>query len=414
MNLPNWIPTTLKRCTPHFACWILVLATQVASAQSLEVSDPAPSKPPLHLLSDTRDAGLTDRATAPLQWGYVSVRPHALYRVTRGTGILSLPGSTEKTTISTVSPGLLFEVGQRWTADYTPSWIMYSDEAFEDAVEHALEILGRALFTDGSINFAQSYNLSNSPRVETGLQTREETSGTSVNVNYGLTAKTRLEVALSQRLRWVESAPNSRDWSTHGWFHYLVSERLDAAAGVAVGYTAVDPGTDMFYTQPQVRIGWKPTGKLGVDAQFGLEQRRFRRKGSADLNTPTYGITAFYQPFQHTMVSLSGSRSVDVAYFVGQVNENETVSLGLSQRLLQYFNFNATAAKTNTQYIPSGATIITTVRDDTSYMYNFRLSTSFLRRGTIGIIYQRTRNSTNVAGYGFSSNQLGLEASYAY
>jgi hypothetical protein len=385
-----------------------------AAAQSVVSSTPAPSAPPAGLQPGATDEGLTNPSTAPLQWGLIAVRPHAFYRLTRGDGIQPSPGQQTTTTISTISAGLLFEIGKRWTADYTPTWTLYSNPVFSDTLDHLIDVKGHASFTDGTLQFTQRYASTNSPRIETGRQTHEETDDTSVSVNYSLGRKTRLEVILSQNLRFIEAAPNSYEWSMQDWFHYQISNRLDGAVGLGLGYVSVEPGTDMDYTRPQVRIGWRPTNKLSFDVHAGAEQRHFRKQGAATLNSPTYGASAYYLPFEFTTLTLAGERAVTASYFAGQVNENTTWSIGLNQRLLQKLNFNATASRANTRYIPSGLSTIITTRDDTSYSYNLRLSTSFLRRGTIGVVYQHTRNSSDAAGFGFSSNQVGLEIGYSY
>ena len=268
-------------------------------------------------------------------------------------------------------------------------------------------------FTDGEIQFVQRYTNTNSPRIETGRQTHEETDLTSLTVSYGFGQRTRLEVQLSQNLRYIESAPNAYDWSDQNFLHYLVSERLDLAAGFGVGYTKVDPGIDMSYTRPLVRVGWRPTDKLSFDVHGGTEQRHFRSAGAANLNSPTYGAGAYYQPFLYTTLSLAAERAVSVSYFADQVNDNRSWTAGLNQRLLQRLNFNASASHTSTRYLPVGSSIVTS-REDTSDSYNLRLGTAFLRRGSIGVVYQHTKNSSTVTGYSFTSKQIGLEIAYSY
>jgi hypothetical protein len=384
-----------------------------APGQSVSTVVSAPDAPPPNLQSSPAP-GLTTPAIAPLQWGIVGVYPHAFYRVTRSDGIQTRPGQQTTTTISTASAGLRFGIGRRWTADYTPTWTMYSSPSFRDTVDHRVSINGQASFTDGDLSFSQRYTIDNSPRIETGRQTREEISMTSLSSNYRLGQRSRLEVSLRQELRYIESAPNSYQWTMRDWYHYQVSNRVDAAIGVAVGYVAVEPGTDMVFTRPEARVGWRPTNKLGFDVHAGAENRRFRKSGAARLNSPTYGASAFYQPFPFTTLSLSGERDVRASYFAGAVNQRTSWSLGLNQRLLQRFNFNAAASRGNTRYIPAGQSVIVVVREDTSNTYSFRLSTSFLRRGTAGVVYQRTRNESDAAAFAFSSDQYGLEIGYSY
>src|SRR5687768_17736149 len=102
------------------------LIHSVGSAQDVGISDPAPNRPPIHLQSGNDADYLDARGTAPLQWGPISARPHVFYRLTDSDGILRVPGQPTTTTINTLSPGLLVEIGRRWTADYTPTWTTYT------------------------------------------------------------------------------------------------------------------------------------------------------------------------------------------------------------------------------------------------------------------------------------------------
>lgn len=385
-----------------------------ASAQPVKVAEPASSAPPVYLQPAENDSGVTNLAAAPLQWGIVSARPHVNYRLTRGNGIQATPGQQITTTINTFSPGVLLQAGKHWSLDYTPTWTFYSTSAFNDSLDHLVTLTGTAGFTDGNLALSEVFSSADSPRIETGRQTHEEANTVGLTLNYRLGRKTRIEVGLSQGLRYIESAPNSNEWTTQDWYHYQFSNRLDAAVGVAVGYVIVQPGTDMDYTRPQLRIGWKPSRKVGLDVHGGAEHRRFRRAGSPSLNTPNYGGSGFYQPLETTTLSISADRGVSVSYFAGEVNENTTWSVGLDQRLLQRFTFNASAGRTNSRYIPSNRNVIVTSREDLSHLYTVRLSTTFLRRGTVGVVYQHTRNSSDVAVYSFTSNQIGLEIGYRY
>ena len=397
-----------------FALACLVAGVLSASAQSVVSSVPAPSAPPASLQPLAGDEGLTNQAIAPLQWGPIAGRPHLVYRLSRGDGIQPRPGQSTETTISTLSAGLLMEIGQRWTADYTPTWTVYSNDAFTNTLEHALRINGRASFTDGSLTLGQSYNLSDTPRIETGRQTREESVSTSLGVIYSLSRKTRINGSVSRSMRYLENAPNSEEWSVQSFYHYQFTSRLDVGVGVAWGYTKVDPGIDMSSLSPSVRIGWRPTPKLSFSANASAEQRQFKQAGSKDLNSVPYGVSAFYQPFQYTTLSVSGNRGVSVSYFAGQVTENTGWTVGLNQRLLQRLNLNVSSSRSQSEYITAGGPTNAILREDSSDSFNIRLSTGFLRRGTVGVFYQYTRNDSDVDVYNFSSKQVGVEISYSY
>jgi hypothetical protein len=408
-------PASISRTFSRRAILLsLCVMAKEASAQSVSPVAPAASEPPVGLRSETSPTDLGMRSAAPVVWGPLSLRPHGFYRWSRGDGLQFSPGQQSTTIVQTLTVGILAELGEHWTMDYSPTWTFYSSPAFHNTVGHAFSLDGVASFTDGSIQFGENYSLTNSPRIETGRQTREETNTMSVTVNYRLSQKSRLEFGVNQNLRYIQLAPNANEWGTNIMYHYQATRRIDMAAGLAAGYVKVEPGTDMDYTRPQIRVGWRPTEKLSFDGHIGAEHRRFRKAGAESLNSPNYGVGAYYQPFTYTTLSLMADRSIAVSYFADQVNENTTWSIGLNQRLLGRLNFNASAGHTQTDYLPAGSSALFVTRDDTSTFCNLRLSTSFVRRGTVGVVYQHTRNNSSVTGYSFTSNQFGVEIGYRY
>jgi hypothetical protein len=308
---------------------------------------------------------------------------------------------------------MAFDLGTRWNADYTPTWTYYSSGDLNNTVAHRASIHGMAGFTDGSIQFGQTYSRSSDPLVETGRQTREESARTSLSVNYALGRQSRVEAIVGYDLRYSSGAPNTRSWTNQEMLHYQVSSRIDAAVGIGFGWVDVDPGLDMRYTRPQVRLGWRPVDKINVDVHAGREHRTFRASGLAAMNNPTYGASIHYQPIRVTSISFSADRGVSASYFQNQVNERSSWSIGFDQQLLEKFHLNGGYGRSRVRYIPAAAVRIVG-RDDETSTFHLRLSTSFLRRGTIGIFYQRMRNTSNVGLYQFSSDQSGLEIGYRY
>ena len=305
------------------------------------------------------------------------------------------------------------ELGSRWIADYTPTWTYYSNEAFRDRVAHAASLKGGISFTDGNAQFVQSYALTTDSLVETGRQTRQETADTSLTVNYSLGRRSHLQAGLSRGLRYVENAPNSREWTTNESLHYQFSSRLDTAIALRYGYVDVDTGTDMHFVEPQLQVGWRPVDKLRFDAHMGRQHRTFAASGLAPLNSSTYGVSAQYQPTETTALVFAADRGVSVSYFSNQVNENSGWNASFSQRLFQRFTLSGGYGRHRTRYIPAGVVIVTG-RNDQISTFNLRFGTSFARRGHIAVFYQHTRNQSNTSGFGFSSNQTGLEIGYRF
>ena len=394
------------------ACFAGLMANR-SHAQSITPAEPAPTSAPSGLWM-AHGPGSVPRTSAPFQWGYVGLRPHASYSQIWGEGLQARRGQRTSTSISTISLGLLADLGRHWNGDYTASRVLYSSSEFSDALNHNFRLNGQAAFTDGSISFGQTYQNSNDPRIETGRQSKQESSSTSVGVDYTLGPRSGISVGAGHQTSNNSGGADSTTWTGDGGFNYRISPRLNGAAQVTVGYAEVDPGIDMSFVEPNVSLSWSPSPKLGLSANVGREYRRFRKAGSATLETLTYSSSGYYQLFPATSLSLSVQRGANVSYFSDQVNQNTRWSFGVNQRLLTVWNLNASASRSNMRYLPSDSSTVVVIREDTSYSYNLRLSTRFLRRGSVGLVYQHTRNASDAIGYGFSSNQIGLELSYSY
>ena len=170
---------------------------------------------------------------------------------------------------------------------------------------------------------------------------------------------------------------------------------------------------DQTYEQLQGRVNWRATDKISFSINAGFEERQFQTGGQGALFNPLFGAAIQYQPFSQTRISLNANRTVQPSYFQDQVQENTSVTADLNQRLLQKFYLDLSVGYTSVDY--EGTTgLVGGDRTDNYYFLNARLSHKFLKRGTIAIFYQHTENSSSQPGFGYSSNQVGLEVGYSY
>ena len=110
----------------------------------------------------------------PLQWGPVTLRPHASYQFTYGSGIrYSTNQPAANSTVQTFSPGVLFVLGAHWTLDYTPSFTFYSDKNFNNTVGQSVTLTGGTVYEDWILGLSQGFTYSSSPQVQTGEQDAE-------------------------------------------------------------------------------------------------------------------------------------------------------------------------------------------------------------------------------------------------
>jgi len=53
-------------------------------------------------------------------------------------------------------------------------------------------------------------------------------------------------------------------------------------------------------------------------------------------------------------------------------------------------------------------------REDDFYSLSARLSRTFLKRGTIAVVYQLSKDDSTLQGFSFTSHQVGFQIGYRY
>jgi hypothetical protein len=275
------------------------------------------------------------------------------------------------------------------------------------------DLNGGIAYGDWTFGFSQDFSRSSSPLVETGQQTNQETYSTRINASDHLGSRTAFEMSVSQDVRFAETFMNTREWSTQEWLHYEFSPRLDAAIGLGYGYVGISPGPDMTYWKPDVQITWKATDKIAFNVQGGVERRKSRAIDAKVLTNPILNAAVLYQLTETTSFSFSASRAVAVSYFANDVTVSTGWNAAVQQRLLGKLQLSVGAGQQRVSYVPV-INSLSPGRSDRYDSFNVSLSTTFLRRGSVSIFYQISRNSSNVVVYGLSSHQVGLQVGYRF
>jgi hypothetical protein len=359
----------------------------------------------------------------PYQWGPVSFRPSISYSFSYATGVQSSPGTNSATIVQTVSPNFLFLIGRHWTLDYTPSWTFYSSREFKNTLNHAASLSWGTSYEDWVLGFSQSYNRSDTPLIETGAQTEQESYSTAINASYQFNTKISLDMGLSQNFNNIGNGgnpanqlgnlENSKAWSTMEWLNYEFWPRLNAGIGAGGGYVNVDSGPDQAFEQVSGRVNWRATDKTSFQISAGFEDSQALIAGASDIISPTFSASIQYQPFEQTKLSLNASRATGVSYFVGQNTESTSLTAGLNQRLLRKFYLGLSGEYSTTDYLAStsGAS---TGRTDESYSFNASLSRSLSKRATASVSYSYSNSRSSDSRFTFTSNQISVQVGYQF
>ncbi len=349
----------------------------------------------------------------PFRYKFLTLRPHVDYQFLYGDGILVATNQPESTVIQTIAPGFRLDVGQHWIVDYTPAWTLYSNNHFQNTFNQTAKLTGGTVYGNWVLGLSQSYVVSDAPQAETATQTKQTTYATAINATYTINSKLSLDLAVNQDFVSADQFQSYREWSTMDWLNYHFWVRFDMALGVGLGYDDVDASPDMLFEQYQGRINWRAADKISFQIHGGVEDRQFFGGTSGDLLNPVFGGGIQYQPFEQTKISLNAERVVAVSSLQNQISESIGVDGDLNQRLLGRLHLDLSGGYQNIKYVNSGVNAAPNRTDD-YYFINTRLSTSFLKRGTVAIFYQISSDSSTAAGFGFTSHQVGFEIGFAY
>lgn len=356
-----------------------------------------------------------------LKWGIANLEPRFLYRVNYSEGLRSNREETSKTLIHELHPGIKVDIGKLWDINYAPVARFYMSDRFRDTFNHSVRLSGGTTYGDWVFGLRQSYVNTEDPSTETASQTQREVFATGLNAGYSFNSKVSLSLSLSQNLRFIGSDndsdsgnfSNSRNWSTMDWLNYQIFPRIGVGLGAGVTFTDVEFGTDMLSEQVMGRVSWSVQQKLTLSASGGIDIRQYLDSDAAGSMSPLFTVSARYRLFEFTSLTLTGSRSVSASAFRNTVSESTLVRASLSQRLLGKLNLTVAGGIRNSSYSNTLMDLETT-REDEGTFYDVRLGTGFFKRATASVFYRHNENESSGGGFGYSSNQMGLEVGYQF
>lgn len=348
-----------------------------------------------------------------LRWGPITARPHLDANFSYQTGLRSRSGNGEDVVSESVSPGVLFEIGPKWRLDYTPTLTFYSSKNFKDNLAHSVGLFGGTTYADWAFSLGQTYSTSSSSLLETGRQTDQENFDTSIGASHYLNSKWMLQLGFDQSFRSAEALTSSRRWSTMDWLNYQVAPRLSLGVGIGGGLEDVNNGNDMTYEMVQGRVDARIAEKLNLSINAGGEVRQIIGADADPLVNPIYGATILYRPFTYTTLALSGHRTINASLLAGQITESTDISISLSQRLLGAVSGSVSAGFRNARFLFTTAGTPLT-REDDSFTFGASLGYGFLKRGSIGLGYSHTENSSSDSLFALSSDQVSLHLGYRF
>jgi hypothetical protein len=353
--------------------------------------------------------------------GPVSVRPHLQYRYAFAWNLQAVPGNLRNTSIQSITPGVLFEIGDHWQLDLVPSWTFYSDRFFTDTFSHLARLSGSTRKDTWAAGLSLSYSLSHLTLVETASQMRNKQYVITVHGSRKLGNRTWFDSSASYNARYATPVLETPGWTDSDWLQwtstnfirYQLTPNLSLSAGAVYGYAQVSVGDNMETVTPSARVEWRVSDKIMLSGRAGAEKRKFLSGSRGTLESPTYSGSLSYHPFQVTTVSVSATRGISASYFANEITRSQGYVVSLNQRLLSKLFLTATMSETDTEFLAVHANA-TPRRNDHYRTYSARLSTVVFQRAVIAAFYQIGRNLSDDALYKFRTEQVGFELNYRF
>ena len=311
---------------------------------------------------------------------------------------------------------------------YRPSLFLFLDNSGNDSVQQIIQLLASHSFGHLSLSFSQDVQLLdgtdlNSLTDPTGHQANTDVSGrnrhqiynTQLSGSYDLTGKLFLSAAgMFSADEYQSSLVSSQTIGGNLFINYNYSEKLIVGVGGTGGYNTTDPSTnDQTFEQANVRLNYSATAKISLSASGGVEFRQFGSDSGNNVS-PVYDLTASYQPFDGTSLSLTGSRhTTNSASLVGQDFSETTINFSLTQRLMQRFFFGFAVGYTNSDYF-STVSGVSATRNDNFFYIDPSVDFNVTRFWTFGAYYVHREDSSSFSFFSFTDNQVGLRTKLTF
>ena len=354
-------------------------------------------------------ANAADRAGSALAF----FNPSLTYSFQYGDGLASSSGNDESTVIQQLTPTVFVVFAEKTNLTYSPSYTWYSSDSYESTVSHTASASASWQTGEVVFNFGQNYARTNSPLIETGLQTEQETWATNFDASYPLGDKTRLSGGLGRSVRNTDLFTDVETWSGNVALSRVVNPALTGTASVAGSYSSFDTGADLVSRSVNVGASWKPGVKASANLSAGLNFSGFTGDGKQSTS-PIYSGSLTYQLFETTGLSLSGQRSVNTSYFSNQFTRDTSYQAALSQRIFQRFFFSGTLSWTRSSYIGRTPGDLPVAREDDSWMTSAQISTQILRKFSTALTWSHTEIDSNFPGVTRTSTLYGISISWRF
>jgi hypothetical protein len=346
---------------------------------------------------------------------------------------LTQPGQHSSVIIQTLSPSVTINIGNHWTLQYEVSLPSYSSgSGLSDTVGQSVSLSGSTTYAGWNLGLSQGYSFSDTPLIQTGAQTAEESYVTSLSVAHSLAGNFSFAAGVNQSLTYANQYENDSHWSGDASLNYAFMPRLSAGLSFGGGYDGVSESSDITSESYQGFLMFSPGTKTSLSLGGGIQVDQFGVGGAPSLVSPVFSASLGYHLFKNTSISVSAGRSISPSFFSNLISTATSVSAGLQQHLSQKLSLSATGGYSSAVYesivpgpqrfplLPINQPPVTTVsalevaRKDSFYSVGIGVQYAFRQHLSGSLSYTYATDASSVAAFGFATSQIGISLSLQY
>jgi Putative beta-barrel porin 2 len=382
------------------------------------LNQPLENQPGALLPPEARAAGLK------ITFGPIDIRPKMDFSVLYDDNITISSTNRKADFQYTISPGVFFGLGDYLqkeanfiSLEYIPSLILFNHFSTFNTLDQHLRAEGQYSFARLKLGPYFEYDKTEGPNRDIGNRVSSEIYATGLLANYNLSERVSFDVDTDLTFSHYQHQIGSKELVNHDWLNYNLTPKVTVGVGMAFGALQPESGGTQNYQQGLIRARFVSTAKLTFNGNAGVEFREFP---SGTKVTPVFGLSADYQLFPGTRLSISGSRSVTNSALVGSDNYTATrVSADISQHLIGNFFLSLDVGYENDAYsqttgISTGSTAIIAQRQDNYFFIRPRLIYHLKDWADISVWYFYRDNESNVPTSAFRDNQVALEVGLGF
>lgn len=311
---------------------------------------------------------------------------------------------------------------------YAPNVFIFAKTSDADAIQHVIHLAGQRQFSKVTLSLGEDIQILDSSNltslndttgrqanIDVGQRTKVNIFDTKLGASYDLSSKTFLTGSADYQVYDYPSLISSETIFGSLFINYNYGSKVVFGVGGTGGYNKAEGSApEQFYEQANVRVSYQASGKLTFAGTAGIEFRQFGNDSRGQYTSPVYNLSATYQPFDGTTLSVSGSRQTqNSAAISGSDFASTTINLGIRQRLVRRAVLGLNVGYINDDYF-SATQGVDVSRSDDYYYVQPSIDVNVTRFWSIGVYYLHREDSSSLAFFSFSDNQYGVRTSLTF